>query len=188
MLAWTSWSALSHYLNLGWIIVNWTLRNKFQWNFNQNSYIFIQENAFEKVVWKMAAILSRPQCVNRVASDLRCYEAPATSLWCWRLGAVWPAAWVSTYRVLVMHTCVGNLTIIGSDNCLSHGQRKAIILTNATILLIGPIRKYFSENLIGIHTFSFKKMHLKRSSAKWGPFCLSLNGCCDILWEIHSHF
>ena len=25
---------------------------------------FIQENAFENVVWKMAAILYRPQCVN----------------------------------------------------------------------------------------------------------------------------
>ena len=25
---------------------------------------FIQENAFENVIWKMAAILSRPQCVN----------------------------------------------------------------------------------------------------------------------------
>ena len=34
-----------------------------QWNLKQNSYIFIQENAFENVVWKMAAILSRPQCV-----------------------------------------------------------------------------------------------------------------------------
>ena len=46
-------------------IINWTLRNKHQWNFNQNSYIFIQENAFEMVVWKMPAILSRPQCVKR---------------------------------------------------------------------------------------------------------------------------
>ena len=27
-------------------------------------HIFIQENASENVVWKMAAILSRPQCVN----------------------------------------------------------------------------------------------------------------------------
>ena len=27
-------------------------------------YIFIYENAFENVVWKMAAILSRPQCVD----------------------------------------------------------------------------------------------------------------------------
>ena len=30
------------------------------------SFIFIQENAYENVVWKMAAILSRPQCVNRL--------------------------------------------------------------------------------------------------------------------------
>ena len=31
----------------------------------ENSYIFIHENPFENVVWKMASILSRPQCVNR---------------------------------------------------------------------------------------------------------------------------
>ena len=30
--------------------------SKLQWNFNRNSYIFIQENASEYVVWKMAAI------------------------------------------------------------------------------------------------------------------------------------
>ena len=35
----------SHYLNQCWNIVNWTLENKFQWNVNRNSYIFIQENA-----------------------------------------------------------------------------------------------------------------------------------------------
>ena len=29
--------------------------------------------------------------------------------------------------------------------------------------------------LIKIHTFSFKKMHLKMSSVKWRPFCVSLN-------------
>ena len=38
----------------------------------------------------------------------------------------------------VTHICVGNLTIIGSDNGLSPGRRQAIILTNAGILLIGP--------------------------------------------------
>ena len=47
-----------------WNIVNWTPGNRIQWNLNRNSYIFIQENALENVVWKMAAILSRPQCVN----------------------------------------------------------------------------------------------------------------------------
>ena len=56
-------SAPSHYLNQHWNIVNWTLRNKLQWNFNRNSNIFIQENAFESVC-EMAAILSRPQCVR----------------------------------------------------------------------------------------------------------------------------
>ena len=59
-----AWSAPSHYLNRCWNIVNRTLGNKLQWNLNRNLSIFIQENLFEIVVWKMAAILSRPQWVN----------------------------------------------------------------------------------------------------------------------------
>ena len=51
-----AWSAPSHYLNQYWDIVNLTLGNKLQWNLNRNEYIFIQENAFENVVWKLAAI------------------------------------------------------------------------------------------------------------------------------------
>ena len=58
-----AWSVPSHYLNQCWNIVNSNIRNKFQWNFKRNSFIFIQENPFENVVWKMASILSRPQCV-----------------------------------------------------------------------------------------------------------------------------
>ena len=41
--------------------VNWTLKNKLQWYFNRNSYIFIQENAFENV-WNMAAIFPASMC------------------------------------------------------------------------------------------------------------------------------
>ena len=74
-----------------------------------------------------------------------------------------------------MHIYVGNLTTLGSDNGLSPGRRQAIIWTNAGILLIGPLWTNFSEILIEIPTFSFKKMHLKVSSAKWPPFCLGLN-------------
>ena len=74
-----------------------------------------------------------------------------------------------------MHICVGNLTIIGSDNGLSHGRRQSIIWTNAGILLNGTLGNNFSEILSEIHTFSFKKMHLKRSSGKWRPSCLGLN-------------
>ena len=42
-------SAPSHYLNQCWLIVKWTPENKFQWNSNRNSIIFLQENAFEIV-------------------------------------------------------------------------------------------------------------------------------------------
>ena len=73
------------------------------------------------------------------------------------------------------HICVVNLTIIGSDNGLSPGRHQAIIWTNAGILLIGPLETNFIEILIRIQTFSFKKMHLKMSSAKWRPFYLGLN-------------
>ena len=47
-----------------WNIVNWTLRNKVQWNLNRNSCIFIQENVYENIVCEMAAILSRGRWVK----------------------------------------------------------------------------------------------------------------------------
>ena len=75
----------------------------------------------------------------------------------------------------VTHICVSNPTIISSDNGLLPDRHQAIICTSAGILLIGPLEANFSENLIGIQTFSFYKMHLKLSSAKWRPFCLGLN-------------
>ena len=53
------------YLNRCCVIVNWALRNKCQWNFNKNMIMFIQENEFENIVCKMAAILSRPKGVKR---------------------------------------------------------------------------------------------------------------------------
>ena len=75
----------------------------------------------------------------------------------------------------VTHICVNKLTIIASDNGLSPGRRQAIIWNNDGILLIWPLATNFSEILVAIHSFSFKKMHLKMSSGKWRPFCLGLN-------------
>ena len=46
------------------------------------------------------------------------------------------------------------------------GRPQAIIGTNAGILLIRILGTHFSEILIAIKTFSFKKMHLNVSSAK----------------------
>ena len=73
------------------------------------------------------------------------------------------------------HICVSKLTITGTDNGLPPGRRQAIIWTNAGILLIGPLGTNFNKNSIAIHTFSFKKIHLKLSSGKWRPFCLGLD-------------
>ena len=65
------------------------------------------------------------------------------------------------------HTCVSNLTIVGSDN--------GVASTGAGMLLIGHLGTNFSEILIEILEISFKNMRLKLSSAKWQPFCLDLN-------------
>ena len=60
-------------LNRCWIINNWTPRNKLQWNFYQNTQIFICQNASENIVCGMVAILHRGRWVNRAI--LRClYE------------------------------------------------------------------------------------------------------------------
>ena len=83
----------------------------------------------------MLAILLRPQCVNSSLPNAT-YMQRLTH-WGW-----------------VTHKCVGNLTIIGSDNGLSPGRRQAITWTNAGILLIGTLGTNFSEMLIEIHTFS----------------------------------
>ena len=64
----------------------------------------------------------------------------------------------------VTHICVGNLTIISSDNELSPGQRQAIIWTNAGIVLTGT---NFREILIEIQTYWLKKIRF--------PFRLDLD-------------
>ena len=112
------------------------------------------------------------------------------SLEAMRFGVLTHWGWVS-------HICVSELTIIGSDNGLSPGQRQAIMWTNAEILLIGPWGTNFSEISIEIYTFSFKKMHLKMLFGKWRPFCCSINVLnqgpiicclCSQLWMLFVSF
>ena len=112
---------------------------------------------------------------NQDTSDLRChcthYEVTAMKY----LNS-WSCIFLlSTHWGGVTHICVSKLTIIGSDNSLSPGRRQAIIWTNAGILFIGTLGTNFNVISSKIHTFSFKKMHLKISSAKWRPFCLGLS-------------
>ena len=88
----------------------------------------------------------------------------------------------------VMHICVSDLTLIDSDNGLPPGRRQAIIRTNAAIMLIRPLGTNFSEILIKILIFSFKKMRLKVSSAQWRQ-CVKYVckiSCCVIIIIILS--
>ena len=45
--------------------------NKLQWNLNENSKLFIHENAFENSICEMAAILSRGRWVNQHQSHTK---------------------------------------------------------------------------------------------------------------------
>ena len=60
----------------------------------------------------------------------------------------------------VTHTCVSKLTSIDSDSGLSPGRHQAIIWNNAGILITWSLGRNFSEIVIKIHIFLFKKMHL----------------------------
>ena len=80
------------------------------------------------------------------------------------------------------HQTNANLSLVRlqTNTSLTHWGRASHICVckltiNAEILSIGLLGTNFSEILIEIHKFSFKKMRLKVSSAKWRPFCLGLN-------------
>ena len=79
---------------------------------------------------------------------------------------------------------IRKITIIGSDNGLSPGRHQAIIWTNAGLLSIELLGTNFNEIGIKIQPFSYKKISLKASSAKWRPFYIGLN----VLIEFQNPF
>ena len=107
------------------------------------------------------------------------------------MAAIWKTTFLNTFSLThwgrVTHICVSELTYTGSDNGLSPGRRQAIIWNNAGLLLIEPLGTNFSEILIAIITFSFKKTRLKVSSAKWRPYCLGLNVLMKILMSLNGN-
>ena len=80
---------------------------------------------------------------------------------------------------------VSKITIIGSDNGLSPGRRQAIIWTNAGILLIGPLGTNFSEILINIITFHYRKCIWKcrlQNGSRFSP--TSMCQIANSLWPL----
>ena len=73
---------------------------------------------------------------------------------------------VLTHLPLIPHICVSKLGRHFSGNGLLPVWLQAISWIRTGLLLIGLLGTNFSEILIRILSFSFKKMHLKMSSAK----------------------
>ena len=74
--------------NQWWNIVNWTPRNKLQWNIDLNSYNFIQENAFQNVVYKWQPYCLGLNVLNRVCHPGWNTHPSLGSLQCWKFPQV----------------------------------------------------------------------------------------------------
>ena len=145
-------------------------------NFHQNDAISV--STFEHDAIKLDLQKSPRRCCklpDALDRRFQFWRSPARANRQLKMNECFSSPPMLTHWGRVTSICVSKLTIIGSDNGLSHDRRQSIIWTNAGFLLIGPIVTNVSEILIEILTFSFKKMGLKASSAKRRPFCLSLN-------------
>ena len=117
-----------------WIIINQTLGNMFQLNFNQTTTIHIYKNELEIIICKIF-------CPSRNA--------------------------LITHWGRVTHIGVGKLTSTGSDN--------DFICNDAGILLIGTLGTNLTEILCDTNIFSFKKINLEMTCAKWWQLYLGLD-------------
>ena len=75
----------SHYLNQSWVNVIWTLRNKLQYNFNQDAKLSYYANAYEYIVCEMAAIFFLWKLSLQALCDIVWWLAPVLPFTCsWR--------------------------------------------------------------------------------------------------------
>ena len=149
-----AWSAPSHYRNQWWNIINWNLRNKLQWNLKRNSYIFIQDNAFENVVWKMAAILPRPQWVKdiKVVRPWNCFIFILGMSILLRRHFIYtrPSGYATIFVAYLLH--------IGHDSCLQcmlgmrHLHPLPFYLQNKSMIMVMlAIRMHRSIEIVPFH-------------------------------------
>ena len=158
-------STPSHYLNQYGLFVNFTLKNKIQWNSNKNTNTFANRNAFENVVWKMAAILSIGRWVksHRTWCEV-CLILPEISVICNKSQVLYytykPTAW--TYAELKRPPFKANRVINAThlysfkmwlSACVSQGT----LHTNRGTSLGGL---YFIPSLLSVLWASFSGMNV----------------------------
>ena len=113
-------------------------------NFKANDWVFIM---IPLILVPATHLKTGCQEINLMKPNFKLNPTP----WCCIYVAV---NWVST----------------GSDNGFPPLWRQAITWTNVEFLPIGPLGAHLSEIWIKMQNFSFMKMPLKFSSAKWRPF------------------
>ena len=155
------------------IWVNWHSKKCNYWLFF--SYFASTISEVRSVQWISCCPISNKSLLVPIMAWHRTH-APSHYLnrWCTVYWRVCVSLGLGGWARLV-HIYVSNLTIISSDNGLLPGRCQAIIGTNTGIWLIGPLEINTNEILIEINSFSFKKMHLKISSAKRRVFLLDPN-------------
>ena len=114
-----------------------------------------------------------------VSDDLPTHQADYAGWGCWSTShriEMWfcfTSIVALTHWGRVVHICVGNLTIIGSNIGLSPGRHQAIIWTNAGIFSIWLLGTNFSEISIKIETFHSMKCIWKCRLENGGHFVLA---------------
>ena len=114
-----------------------------QWNFNRNSFIFIQENRFENVIWKMAAILSRPQCVNNWVD-----MSASINVAIWLFWHIWPLDGISValYYIDTLIESIASLT--GGFHNSSEVQLQVYIMYAEGWIRFGQLSLYIGCYII----------------------------------------
>ena len=103
------------------MLTYWEL-NQIQWNLNQNTKLFIHENAFENVIWKMVAISSRPQWAKHILilRSTSFFHIPWTWLWLFLINGGMHCVLLHSYKNITIflqtthtaHTCIHHQTLI----------------------------------------------------------------------------
>ena len=117
-------SASSHYLKQCWLIVNWTFRNKRQWNFSQNRKLFVHENASENIVGEMQPFCSGEDELNAGHFNLISCAISFVMVMC---GSIDPES-----------MCLPNFSIctsLGGLNFTISSQRDTVYLTGFSLHL-----------------------------------------------------
>ena len=136
-------------------IINWTRRKIILWTSNRNSYIFIHENAFERFVSEMEAILSLPQCVKST-SDIPypTLMGVLRSVYCEYFEPIWQCKLYlyasSKQRLLLMVTVCAKTTGKGTERTWK--QKQAIM----NIIIFPWLRKLCTFN----SRLTFFKFHI----------------------------